>query len=214
MKWSDIKTNNIDDNINWKIRYKYLLSNINDLELILNYVNYKKVGDLYVCICPLPNHNEKTSSFTIYPKGYVNSNGVKQKYTSFYCYGCGEGGNVIRFYQLMNNISTMKEACLKLEQMYNINFNNKDIINNLLKEELNNAKQTKLNNFSFNKINLIISSMCRNYLRNNPDKFDIINNIYKQLDEDILECTLNNASNLIKKYQNKLLSIQNNKYIA
>lgn len=40
--------------------------------------------------CPLPDHNEKTPSFTVRP--HTNH---------FYCYGCGQGGDPLRFIQLM-----------------------------------------------------------------------------------------------------------------
>lgn len=51
---------------------------------IENVINekFKKSGNRLVGLCPL--HKEKTPSFTVYPET-----------NTFYCYGCGEGGNVI-----------------------------------------------------------------------------------------------------------------------
>jgi DNA primase len=57
----------------------------NDIvDLISEYVPLKKRGKNYVGLCPF--HAEKTPSFT-----------VTQDKQMFYCFGCGEGGNVISF---------------------------------------------------------------------------------------------------------------------
>jgi CHC2 zinc finger len=44
----------------------------------------RKVGDKWVARCPLPQHEDKTPSFTVYPKS-----------NSFFCYGCLAGGDVV-----------------------------------------------------------------------------------------------------------------------
>lgn len=57
----------------------------NDIESVISgYVNLKRRGSTLVGLCPF--HNEKTPSFTVY-----NNNG------SYYCFGCGAGGDVITF---------------------------------------------------------------------------------------------------------------------
>ena len=64
----------------------------NEIEsLVSSYVNLKRRGKNCVGLCPF--HNEKTPSFTLYPE-----NG------SFYCFGCGTGGDVIRFVMLAENL--------------------------------------------------------------------------------------------------------------
>ncbi len=64
----------------------------NDIESVVSsYVNLKRRGRNCVGLCPF--HNEKTPSFTLYPE-----NG------SFYCFGCGTGGDVIRFVMLAENL--------------------------------------------------------------------------------------------------------------
>lgn len=64
----------------------------NDIETVVSsYVNLKRRGRNCVGLCPF--HNEKTPSFTLYPE-----NG------SFYCFGCGTGGDVIRFVMLAENL--------------------------------------------------------------------------------------------------------------
>ena len=63
-----------------------------DIESVISpYVNLRRRGKNLVGLCPF--HNEKTPSFTVYPE-----NG------SFYCFGCGVGGDVITFVRRMENL--------------------------------------------------------------------------------------------------------------
>jgi DNA primase len=65
-----------------------LLDQIRDandvVELISEYIPLKKRGKNFVGLCPF--HSEKDASFTVTPDKQI-----------FYCFGCGEGGNVISF---------------------------------------------------------------------------------------------------------------------
>ncbi len=64
----------------------------NDIETVISsYVNLKRRGKNLVGLCPF--HNEKTPSFTVYPE-----NG------SFYCFGCGVGGDVFSFVRHIENL--------------------------------------------------------------------------------------------------------------
>ncbi len=64
----------------------------NDIEgVISSYTPVKRRGRNLVCLCPF--HNEKTPSFTIYPENQ-----------SFYCFGCGAGGDVITFVRRAENL--------------------------------------------------------------------------------------------------------------
>src|SRR3712207_4238367 len=45
---------------------------------------WRKIGNRWVCQCLLPDHDERTPSFTVYPET-----------NSWYCYGCLRGGDVI-----------------------------------------------------------------------------------------------------------------------
>lgn len=57
----------------------------NDIEEVIgSYINLKRAGSNVVGLCPF--HNEKSPSFTVFP-------GTK----SFYCFGCGIGGDVVSF---------------------------------------------------------------------------------------------------------------------
>jgi DNA primase catalytic core len=57
-------------------------------------------------LCPF--HNDSNPSFSIKPKGQY-----------FYCFGCGKGGDVIKFVQLINNVSFI-EAITMLSNEYGV----------------------------------------------------------------------------------------------
>lgn len=61
------------------------------VELIGSYVNLKRSGRIYKGLCPF--HGEKTPSFTVYPETQ-----------SYYCFGCGAGGDVITFIKQSENL--------------------------------------------------------------------------------------------------------------
>lgn len=213
MTWGDnlnISENN-DSNINWKNRYKYVRDNIDDLGYMLSNVSRsKKVGQTYVSVCPFPFHAEKTASFTIYPAGYIDKNGEPQNYSSFYCFGCGSGGDAIKFKQLLDGLSSKKEASILLEKENSIDVNNEDVRQLILKESLDDLKNASIQYLDFNKTNLICSNICRDYLgwiRNNfPEKineeFKIIQKYYKHFDDEIGEYSLSEIEELICKTQN------------
>ncbi|HET7853300.1 MAG TPA: DNA primase [Candidatus Methylomirabilis sp.] len=61
-----------------------VLRTSNIVEVIEGYVPLKQTGKYYRALCPF--HTEKTPSFTVNPERQI-----------FYCFGCGEGGDVFRF---------------------------------------------------------------------------------------------------------------------
>ncbi len=64
----------------------------NDIEtLIGSYVSLKRAGSNLRGLCPF--HSEKTPSFTVYPAD-----------NSFYCFGCGAGGDAITFIRKRENL--------------------------------------------------------------------------------------------------------------
>lgn len=64
----------------------------NDIESVLSpYIALKRRGSNLVGLCPF--HNEKTPSFTVYPE-----NG------SYFCFGCGQGGDIITFTMKIENL--------------------------------------------------------------------------------------------------------------
>ncbi|MBP5272179.1 MAG: DNA primase [Clostridia bacterium] len=60
-------------------------------EFISGYVHLKRAGRLSRGLCPF--HAEKTPSFTVYPDNQ-----------SYYCFGCGKGGDIITFTRDIENL--------------------------------------------------------------------------------------------------------------
>lgn len=80
----------------------------NDIvDVISSYVKLKKQGATYFGLCPF--HNEKSPSFSVTPG--------KQMY---YCFGCGEGGNVYSFIMKYENF-TFLEAVKMLADKAGVN---------------------------------------------------------------------------------------------
>ena len=66
-----------------------LRANIEDV--ISSYVTLKRAGSNYQGLCPF--HSEKSPSFTVFPGT-----------SSFYCFGCGAGGDAIHFVRRIENM--------------------------------------------------------------------------------------------------------------
>lgn len=76
----------LPDSFIQELKYK---SDIEDI--VSTYVTLRRRGSTYVGLCPF--HNEKTPSFTVYPETQ-----------SFYCFGCGAGGDTIGFIKRIENL--------------------------------------------------------------------------------------------------------------
>ena len=68
-----------------------VLSRTDIMTLIGSYVSLKRSGSNVKGLCPF--HSEKTPSFTVYPQD-----------NSFYCFGCGVGGDQISFIMKMEHL--------------------------------------------------------------------------------------------------------------
>ena len=80
----------------------------NDIvDVISSYVRLQKKGGTYFGLCPF--HNEKSPSFSVTP--------AKQMY---YCFGCGQGGNVFTFMMKYENYS-FTEAVQNLAEKAGVN---------------------------------------------------------------------------------------------
>ena len=62
------------------------------VELIGSYVTLKRAGSNYNGLCPF--HSERSPSFTVFPSD-----------NSFYCFGCGVGGNAFTFIMEYENFT-------------------------------------------------------------------------------------------------------------
>ena len=69
------------------------------VDLVGSYVQLKRKGRLYGGLCPF--HSEKTPSFYVYPDTQ-----------SFYCFGCGAGGDAVTFTKKINSIDYVEAVKL------------------------------------------------------------------------------------------------------
>lgn len=76
-------------------------------DVISTYVSLKRRGSTSIGLCPF--HNEKTPSFTVY-----------NDTQSFYCFGCGAGGDAVTFIKKIENLDYM-DALKLLAQRAGIN---------------------------------------------------------------------------------------------
>lgn len=168
--------------------YKYIKEEIDNMSFLQDNVKLKRVGKIYKGLCPF--HNEKTPSLTIYPPGYLYK-GERQEFASFYCFGCGQGGDIIKFNQLLHNIDNYYDSALDLARQFDITINNDDDIkiSYLQKKQLD-----EINLLSMDEINLICSKMLQQYISNhNTQKF------LKYLDEQLDERNTYQAQSLIEE---------------
>ncbi len=91
-----------------------LLSQINIVDVVNEYVPLKKTGANYFGICPF--HNDRNPSLCV--------NDSKQ---IFKCFVCGTGGNAVRFVQLYEKIA-FPDALYKLADKYGIKYE-KTVVN-------------------------------------------------------------------------------------
>jgi len=81
-------------------------SRANIVDIISEYVTFKKAGKNYLALCPF--QSEKTPSFH-----------VNEEKQIFYCFGCQKGGDVITFLREINNLSFV-EAVSQLANRYGL----------------------------------------------------------------------------------------------
>lgn len=84
--------------------FLYELRQRNEIESVIGeYVSLKRHGRIFTGLCPF--HNEKTPSFTVYPDTQ-----------SFYCFGCGAGGEVVTFTRKFFNLDFIEAVKLLAER--------------------------------------------------------------------------------------------------
>ncbi|MBW7890801.1 MAG: DNA primase [Chitinophagaceae bacterium] len=88
------------------VTIEQILSRIDIIDIVGNFVRLKKRGANYLGLCPF--HNEKTPSFTVSP--------TKEIYK---CFGCGRSGNAISFLMEHEKYSYV-EALRWLANRYNV----------------------------------------------------------------------------------------------
>jgi DNA primase len=83
-----------------------VLSSANLVEVVSGYTSLRKRGSTHTGLCPF--HQEKTPSFT-----------VSAEKGLYYCFGCGEGGDVVRFLERTENL-TFSEAIEQLGERFGV----------------------------------------------------------------------------------------------
>ena len=86
-----------------------LKNSIDIVDVIGNFIELKKAGANYKANCPF--HGEKTPSFVVSPSKQI-----------YHCFGCGVGGDSIKFVMELEKLS-YPEAIEKLASMYNFSLN-------------------------------------------------------------------------------------------
>ncbi|MBQ6570171.1 MAG: DNA primase [Clostridia bacterium] len=145
-------------------------------DVISSYVALKRCGSKLVGLCPF--HNEKTPSFTVFTKTQ-----------SFYCFGCGTGGDAIGFIKRIENLDFIdavkflaKRTGLQIpekelndsfgseyETLYEINKETADYYHSYMlskegKKGLDYLISRGLEKSTINKFNLGFAPDCRNSL--------------------------------------------------
>jgi len=125
------------------------------VDLVSEYVTLKKGGRNFLGLCPF--HKEKTPSFTV--------NREKQ---IFYCFGCGEGGNVLTFLMKMNDMS-FPEAVRHLAGKTGVviperNLTREDKVRSSIRDEINQINRIAAKYFSDNLFSLA-GKGAREYLK-------------------------------------------------
>lgn len=73
------------------------------VQIVSAYVHLKRSARIYTGLCPF--HSEKSPSFTVYPDSQ-----------SFYCFGCGTGGDVISFIRNIENMGYVEAVQMLAER--------------------------------------------------------------------------------------------------
>ncbi len=76
------------------------------VDVVSNYLTLKRTGSNFRALCPF--HDEKTPSFFVSPSKQL-----------FHCFGCGKGGDLIKFVSEIEGINYF-EAAVKIAKEYNI----------------------------------------------------------------------------------------------
>lgn len=84
-----------------------LLNHLDITEVVSDYAQLQKSGKDFKCRCPF--HQEKTASLVVSKSKQI-----------FKCFGCGEGGDALKFVAKIEGVN-IKEAASKLINRYNLN---------------------------------------------------------------------------------------------
>jgi DNA primase len=102
-----------------ELSFNTVRGSVDIVDVISQYLNLKRSGNNFKALCPF--HNEKTPSFVVSPQKQI-----------YHCFGCGAGGDVIKFISEIEGLSYY-EAALKIakENNIHIDFKTESKINTL-----------------------------------------------------------------------------------
>ncbi|WXR61155.1 DNA primase [Peptostreptococcaceae bacterium AGR-M142] len=129
-------------------------SRINIVDVVGRYVSLKKAGNNYKGRCPF--HNEKTPSFI-----------VSEQKQIYKCFGCDEGGDVIRFIMKVENIDFMDSLDILGKEI------NIDVKKELSNDFDNSSVKKKRRYYD---MNLYIAKFYFNNLKNNNEAMKYLEN--------------------------------------
>jgi DNA primase len=116
------------------------LERVDIVEVVSDYVKLKKSGKNFKALCPF--HPEKTPSFFVNPEKQI-----------FHCFGCGIGGNAIKFLMNIEKISFYEAVNIIAKKMGIEILKRTDI-----KENLERKKLLKINEYTANFYNRLLFS--------------------------------------------------------
>jgi len=138
-----------------------LLSRVQILDVVKDYLKVEKSSSQYKAVCPF--HNEKTPSFFITPDKNV-----------FHCFGCGESGNAISFMMKIENL-TFPDAVVRLAEKFQIPMEFSETYQKKYSKKRDNITLTTLaRDYFFENIKRDRSKRIQNYLSARGFSLDII----------------------------------------
>jgi DNA primase len=117
-----------------------LLEKVDIVDIVSDYIKLKKAGKNFKALCPF--HTEKTPSFFVNPEKQI-----------FHCFGCGIGGNVIKFLMNIEKIS-FYDALNIIARKAGVEISKKENI----REDAESKKILKVNEYTANFYNKLIFS--------------------------------------------------------
>lgn len=197
-----------------KEQRKWINEHIDGVDYLKQLIKLKKMGNIYTALCPF--HKEKTPSLRVYPEGHKGEDGTPQDHTSWYCFGCKKGGDIVKFEELYYDYDTAEQAIESIKAKYNLEYSGDIHLNEMRKSLLELQAPTISAKFSLQEVNLICSEMCRNHLHEvlhkYPEQFDEqfkkIQSIYDKLDKELSKRNAIEAEILINLTQNSLKNMK------
>jgi len=126
--------------VDGSLNVEELLEKVDIVDIVSDYVKLKKSGKNFKALCPF--HSEKTPSFFVNPEKQI-----------FHCFGCGIGGNAIKFLMNIEKIS-FYEALNIIAKKVGIEISRKENI----EESAEKKKILKINEYTANIYNKILFS--------------------------------------------------------